>query len=105
MITGEKAFRRESRAATRSAILHEDPKLLHELAPGAPPKVEKLVARCLRKDRERRLRSMADLSLALRELQDESASILRGLQKNAALGFPLLYTRAAVDKAKAACED
>jgi Tol biopolymer transport system component/tRNA A-37 threonylcarbamoyl transferase component Bud32 len=74
MLTGVKAFKRESRSATLAAILHEEPKPLHELVPAVPPEVEKLVGRCLRKDPERRLRSMADLGLALRELREESES-------------------------------
>ena len=73
MITGVKAFLRESRAATLAAILNEEPKPLRELAPGTPAEVEKVVTRCLRKDRERRLRSMADLSLALREILESDS--------------------------------
>jgi eukaryotic-like serine/threonine-protein kinase len=74
MITGEAAFRRSSRAATLSAVLHEEPKPTHELRPDVPAEVVKLVSRCLRKDPDRRLRSMADLALALRELKEESES-------------------------------
>jgi eukaryotic-like serine/threonine-protein kinase len=74
LLTGVKPFRRESQAATLAAILNEEPRPLRELAPGALPELERLLARCLRKDPERRLRSMADLGLALRELKEESDS-------------------------------
>ena len=74
MVTGLKVFRRNSMAATLSAILHEEPKPLHEIAPDVPPELEKIVARCLRKDPELRLRSMADLTLALKELTEHPTS-------------------------------
>ena len=82
MITGVKAFRRNSRAATLAAILNEDPKPIRDFVPLVPVELEKVVARCVRKDPETRLRSMADLSLALRELKDDSASV--GFQASAA---------------------
>ena len=62
-------FRRESRVATVTAILQDEPKPLHELVPAVPWELERLITRCLRKSPERRLRSMADLAIALKELQ------------------------------------
>ena len=74
MITGINPFRRESRAATVAAILYDEPKPLHDLVPSVPFELERLVARCLRKNSERRLQSMADLAIALRDLKEESDS-------------------------------
>ncbi len=74
MITGQAAFRRPTRAATVSAVLTEAPKPAHELRQDIPAELEKLLNRCLRKDPEQRLRSMADLAIALRELKEESDS-------------------------------
>jgi eukaryotic-like serine/threonine-protein kinase len=74
MIAGINPFRRESRAATVSAILQDEPKPLHELVPAVPWELERLITRCLRKSPARRLRSMADLAIALRELKEESES-------------------------------
>ena len=74
MIAGVRAFGRETRAATLAAILGKEPTPLRELAPDVPPELERLVGRCLRKDPERRLRSVSDLGLALRELKEESES-------------------------------
>ena len=45
-----------------------------EIAPSVPRELEKLVARCLRKDPERRAQHMSDLKLALDELKEESES-------------------------------
>jgi eukaryotic-like serine/threonine-protein kinase len=72
MITGVRAFERPSAAATLAAVLGDEPPPLRELAPDVPPELERLVARCLRKDPERRLRSMSDLGLGFRELKEES---------------------------------
>lgn len=74
MIAGVNPFRRASRVATVSAILHDEPKPLHDLVPAVPFELERLITRCLRKSPERRLRSMADLAIALRELKEESDS-------------------------------
>jgi len=70
MVTGRSAFQRESILATLSAILREEPKPI----PDAPRDLEKILARCLRKDSERRAQHMADVKLALEELREESAS-------------------------------
>jgi serine/threonine protein kinase len=74
MITGINPFRRELPYATISAILHDEPRPLHELVPSTPPEVERIVTRCLRKSPESRLRSMADLAIALKDLKEESDS-------------------------------
>ena len=74
MLSGRRAFHGESHMATLVQVLHQEPVPLHEVASGVPPELEKLIARCLRKDPERRLRSMADLKVALQELKEESES-------------------------------
>jgi eukaryotic-like serine/threonine-protein kinase len=74
MISGINPFLRASQLATIAAILNEEPKPLHELVPSVPAEVERLITRCLRKSPEQRLRSMADLAIALKELQRESDS-------------------------------
>ena len=74
MVAGVRAFRGESRIATLSEILHREPKPLRELAPEVSPELERVIARCLRKDLERRFQNMSDLRVALQELQEESAS-------------------------------
>ena len=45
-----------------------------ELAPDLPAELEKLISRCLRKDRDRRPQHVGDIKLALEELRDDSAS-------------------------------
>jgi eukaryotic-like serine/threonine-protein kinase len=74
MITGRRAFHGDSALSTLSAILKEDPKPVSAAVSDAPRDLEKIIARCLRKDPERRLQTMADVKVALLELQDESDS-------------------------------
>jgi Tol biopolymer transport system component/tRNA A-37 threonylcarbamoyl transferase component Bud32 len=70
-LTGRRAFRRDSPALTLAAILHLEPAPLPE---GIPSETERIVARCLRKDPERRFQTMADLKVTLEELKQESES-------------------------------
>jgi len=74
MVTGQRAFRGESRISTLAAVVEKDPPPVSEISSGTPPEVERLIARCLRKDVNRRSQNMADVKLALEELRDESES-------------------------------
>jgi Tol biopolymer transport system component len=74
MLTGQRAFQGETKASTIAAILREEPKPLSQAVEGLPREVERIVKRCLRKDREHRLQTMADLKVALEELKEESDS-------------------------------
>ena len=74
MVTGQRAFRGDTRASTIASILREDPKPIRQVAEGLPGEVERIVRRCLRKDPEHRFQTMADLRVALEELKEESDS-------------------------------
>jgi serine/threonine protein kinase len=74
MLTGQRAFQGETKISTIAAILREEPKPLSQAAQCLPCEVERLVKRCLRKDREHRFQTMADLKVALEELKEESDS-------------------------------
>ena len=65
MITGARAFRRESPADTLAAILKEDPAPIDVRATGCPVELARLVTRCLAKSREARFQSARDLAFAL----------------------------------------
>src|SRR5438309_612660 len=68
MLTGNRAFKRSSSIETLSAILKEDPPDLSEALPNIPPQLEKLVRRCLEKDRDQRFQSARDLAFNLETL-------------------------------------
>ncbi len=82
MVAGRRAFQGDSRMSTLSAVLHLEPKPIE----GAPHDLEKIITRCLRKDRERRFQYMKDLKVELEELKEESDS-------GGILGAPVSGTR------------
>ncbi len=65
MLSGKRAFKRNSSIETLSAILKEDPPELADLVPNCPPALERLIRRCLEKDRELRYQSARDLAFNL----------------------------------------
>ncbi len=74
MVTGRQAFTGENRLAVLAAIVRGEPGKVSVLVPSVPPELEKLIARALRKDPERRWQAMADLRVALTEIKEESES-------------------------------
>jgi len=74
MLAGRRAFPGETEMSTLSAILTRDPAPLSALVEYLPDELEKIVARCLRKDPERRIRNLHDVKLALEELKEQSDS-------------------------------
>jgi serine/threonine protein kinase len=74
MATGSRAFQESSRLSTLSAILRENPKPPSEMTSGIPRDLDKIVARCLRKDPNRRYQTMTDLKLALEDLKEDHES-------------------------------
>ena len=81
MVTGQRAFQRDSKVSTLSAILKDDPKLVTSIIPDVPRDLEKIVFRCLRKDPDRRFQHMNDLKIALLDLEEESQSgMLSGVE-------------------------
>jgi serine/threonine protein kinase/WD40 repeat protein len=71
MLCGHRAFAADSKASTLVSILTRDPP---PLGCEIPPDLERIVARCLRKDPARRWQSMADVKVALEDVKEESES-------------------------------
>jgi serine/threonine protein kinase/sugar lactone lactonase YvrE len=74
MITGRRAFRRETMAETMSAILKEEPEELSESNPNISPSLVRIVHRCLEKKPERRFQTASDLGFALESLSAPTSS-------------------------------
>lgn len=72
MFTGRRAFRGDTGLSTLAAVLSENPEPARRLVPGLPGDLEKMIARCLRKNPARRWQSMADLKVALEDLLEEA---------------------------------
>ncbi len=68
MLTGSRAFKRDSSIETLSAILKEEPPELTEVLPNIPATLDRLVRRCLEKDRELRFQTARDLAFNLETL-------------------------------------
>jgi serine/threonine protein kinase/Tfp pilus assembly protein PilF len=66
MLSGERAFRRDSEIETMMAILREEPRELSRAGKGTPPELEEIVEHCLEKSPEERFQSARDLAFALR---------------------------------------
>jgi Tol biopolymer transport system component len=82
MLSGVRAFRRDTAAETMTAVLKDDPPELSEHSSGpvrlVSPALERTVRRCLEKSPEQRFQSARDLSFALSALSGtESSSIAR----------------------------
>ena len=74
MVTGRKAFQGDTRLSTLSAILRDEPTSASQIVRDVPKELERVIARCLRKDAGRRFQHMADVKVALEELKEESES-------------------------------
>ncbi len=67
MLSGQRAFARDTWIATLAAILRDEPRPLREIRAAVPASLERHVARCLRKDPAQRFQTMLDVKRALVE--------------------------------------
>ncbi len=74
MLCGQRAFTKATAADTMSAILNEDPPAISQLITMIPPGLQRVVRRCLEKNREQRFQSASDLAFALEALSDTGTS-------------------------------
>jgi hypothetical protein len=66
LITGRRAFEGDTSSDVLAAVLKETPRW-HDLPPGAPEAIHRLLRRCLERDLSRRLRHIADARLEIDE--------------------------------------
>jgi Tol biopolymer transport system component/tRNA A-37 threonylcarbamoyl transferase component Bud32 len=74
MLSGKRAFQRETAAETMTAILKEEPQELSETNTQISLPLEKVLRRCLQKKPEQRFHSAHDLAFALEALSTLSGS-------------------------------
>jgi TolB-like protein/tetratricopeptide (TPR) repeat protein len=67
MLSGRKAFKRDTASDTMAAILKEEPPELTESGRNVSPALDHIVKHCLEKDRDRRFHSAHDIAFALSE--------------------------------------
>ena len=75
MLSGTRAFRRDTPVASMNAVLSEEPPELTTLKPDVPLSLVRIVQRCLEKQPERRFHSAHDLAFALESLGALSTSL------------------------------
>ena len=68
MLAGERPFKGQTVLAVLQALTNDEPTPLRQLNPEVPEAVERLVDRCLQKDRERRFASMTEVLEELRSI-------------------------------------
>jgi Tol biopolymer transport system component/tRNA A-37 threonylcarbamoyl transferase component Bud32 len=71
--TGKKAFEGKSQASLMAKILEVDPAPMATLAPMTPPALDRLVKKCLAKDREDRWQSARDLNDELKWIAEQGS--------------------------------
>jgi serine/threonine protein kinase/Tol biopolymer transport system component len=68
MLTGRRAFERETAAQSLAAVLDSDPPAVDEVRPEVPRSLAWAIGQCVAKDRDRRWESASDLSRYLRDI-------------------------------------
>jgi TolB-like protein/Tfp pilus assembly protein PilF/predicted Ser/Thr protein kinase len=90
--SGRQPFVSESAAATASAILTHEPLPLARFAPEVPDELQRIVRKCLEKDREQRYQSARDLAIDLenirRQLESARAQLLSADRSPSVSGAP-----------------
>jgi eukaryotic-like serine/threonine-protein kinase len=72
MLSGRKAFKRDTASDTIAAILKEDPPELMHSGRSISPALDHMIRHCLEKDRGRRFQSARDIEFALEETSSPS---------------------------------
>jgi serine/threonine protein kinase len=70
-VTGKKPFEGESVIKSLHMVIYEPAPLLADLNPSAPSELQRIVRRCLVKDRDARYQSIKEVAIELKELRRE----------------------------------
>ena len=74
MLTGKRAFKRETSAETMTAVLREEPPELNDTGWQGPLGLQRILNRCLEKGVDRRFQSASDLAFAIESLSGTSST-------------------------------
>jgi eukaryotic-like serine/threonine-protein kinase len=83
MLSGQRAFKKDTAADTLSAVLREDPPDLATADRHLPLVLERIVKRCLEKNPHERFQSARDLAFALEDLSSVSSTHVAALDEPA----------------------
>ena len=77
MISGKRAFKRDSSIETMNAILKEEPEELQEVLPNLTPGLDRVVRHCLEKNPAQRFQSASDIAFDLETISSHSGTSAR----------------------------
>jgi eukaryotic-like serine/threonine-protein kinase len=80
MLSGKRAFQRDTPPETMTAILRDDVPEVTNIQPPISPALDRIVRRCLEKSPDHRFQSAKDLAFALESLSQISSSTSTGAQ-------------------------
>ncbi|HKD18374.1 MAG TPA: protein kinase, partial [Thermoanaerobaculia bacterium] len=86
LLSGRKAFKKDSASDTIAAVLKEDPPELTQSGRNISPALDHIVRHCLEKDRDNRFGTAKDVAFALSEASEATTTVTSGAQ--AALAAP-----------------
>jgi len=78
MLTGRRAFQRDTSAETMTAILRDDVPELSSSGRQVPPPIDRIVRRCLEKNPDERLQAARDVAIALEAVSGTDFTPLSG---------------------------
>src|SRR5262245_4315554 len=92
MLSGTRAFRRDTPVASMNAVLSEEPPELQAMNPNISPALERVVRRCLEKQPDNRFQSAKDLAFAIENAGTGSlSSSARRVAAPSRFSFPALF--------------
>jgi TolB-like protein len=74
LLSGKRAFRRETNAETMAAVMRDEPPELSESGRNISPALDRIVKHCLEKDRDHRFQSARDIAFNLLEQSSPSST-------------------------------
>ena len=80
LLSGRKAFKRDTASDTIAAVLKEDPPELTQSGRNISPALDHIVRHCLEKDRDNRFGTAKDVAFALSEASDVTTTVTSGAQ-------------------------
>ena len=74
LLSGKRAFKRDTNAETMAAIMRDEPSELSESGRNISPALDRIVKHCLEKDREQRFQSARDIAFSLLEQSSQTGT-------------------------------
>jgi eukaryotic-like serine/threonine-protein kinase len=78
LLSGKKAFKRDTASDTMAAIMRDDPPELTQSGRNVSPALDHIVRHCLEKDRENRFQTAKDVTFALSEASSPTTAVTSG---------------------------